>query len=384
MKRPVQDAFMGERWKLVIAAGGTGGHITPALAIGQYLAHVEPSCRIEYVCGGRPVEAEVYRKAGVAPYVMDILPFRRGWLKVFANLHRFRRSLKAAREYLTADPPRVALGMGGYVCAPVITAAAALKIPTLIHEQNAVAGRANRWLSRRVRAVACGYREAAGAFPSEKTVITGNPIRPECYGADRAAALTRWQLSPEQPTLLISGGSQGARRLNQFAADALACLDAAASGFGPIQVLWSCGEANFADLNERLTRRPLRRVTVRLEPFIREMGLAYAAADLAFCRAGAMTLAELTANALPAILVPLPRAVDDHQRRNALPLAQAGCAVIIEESELNGLNLAEQWAALLADPARLSNMRNAARTLGRPRAVEDITAILLRLKGEKP
>ncbi|MCX8037039.1 MAG: undecaprenyldiphospho-muramoylpentapeptide beta-N-acetylglucosaminyltransferase [Candidatus Sumerlaeia bacterium] len=375
---------MKETWKLVIAAGGTGGHITPALAIGEHLARVQPSCRIEYVCGSRPVEADVYRKAGITPHVMEILPFQRGWLKVFANFRRFRRSLKAARDYLAADPPRAALGMGGYVCAPLIAAAAALNIPTLIHEQNAVAGRANRWLSRRVRAIACGYPEAARAFPADKTVVTGNPIRPESYGADRAAARARWQLSPDQPTLLISGGSQGARRLNQFAADALQCLDSVGSALGPIQVLWSCGEANFAELNESLTRRPPRRLTIRLEPFIVEMGLAYAAADLAFCRAGAMTLAELTANALPAILVPLPRAVGDHQRRNALPMAQAGCAVIIEESELNALSLAEQWAALLADPVRLSNMRNAAQTLGRPRAVEEIVAILLRLKGEKP
>jgi UDP-N-acetylglucosamine--N-acetylmuramyl-(pentapeptide) pyrophosphoryl-undecaprenol N-acetylglucosamine transferase len=328
------------------------------------------------------VEIEIYRKAGITPQVIEVVPLVRGWRGLVANVRNFRRALKLAREYLRADRPRVVLGMGGYVSAPVVAEAAADDIPTMIHEQNAVAGRANRWLSRRVRAIACAYPEAAQAFPFAKTRVTGNPVRPEFIGSDRAAALAHWGLGPEAPTLLAFGGSQGARRLNQTLLDALESLDSMATRIGGLQLLWSCGESHFAELNERLERTACRHIAVRLAPFIREMGWAYAVANLAFCRAGAMTLAELTANAVPAILVPLPGATGDHQRLNARPLVDAGAAVLIADSELNGQRLAEQVIGLLSDPHRLEQMWQAGKQLGRPKAVEDIVSIILELRGQ--
>jgi len=377
IRNPQSDA----EWKLVVAAGGTGGHISPALAIADHLAKVEPACHVEFVCGTRPVEIEIYRKAGITPKTVEIERLIPGWRGLLPNLVHLRRAMKTARAYLRAEPPRVVLGMGGYVCVPVVAAASSERIATMIHEQNAVAGRANRWLSRRVQAIACAYPEAARSFPSAKTRVTGNPVRSEFIGGDREAAWRRWSLSPDVPTLLVFGGSQGARRLNEIVFDALGILDKAVTHSRAFQVLWSCGEQNFDEIKPQLERLALQRAVVRLVPFIREMGCAYSIADLALCRAGAMTLAELTANALPAIVVPLPGAVADHQRLNAKPLADAAAAMVIEEGALDGHHLAERVATLLFDPAELARMREAGRRLGRPRAVEEIAAMILKLRG---
>jgi len=373
---------MADRWKIMIAAGGTGGHISPALAIADHLAKADPTCRIEFVCGMRPVEIEIYHKAGISPTAMEIERLARGWRGLLANIFNLRRAIKTARTHLRSDPPRVVLGMGGYVSVPVVAAAAGEGIATMIHEQNAVAGRANRWLSGRVRAVACAYPEAARSFPSAKTRVTGNPVRPESVGGDRESGLRRWELSPDLPTLLVFGGSQGARRLNQLVLDSLESLDGAMASSGNLQVLWSCGDLNFDELRRRLDALQPRHLVVRLVPFIREMGLAYAVADLAFCRAGAMTLAELTANAVPAIVVPLPNAVANHQWFNAKPLGNAGAAIVIAERELDAKKFVERVMTLFFDRARLAQMRAAAGRLGRPRAVAEIVAMLLELRGE--
>jgi UDP-N-acetylglucosamine--N-acetylmuramyl-(pentapeptide) pyrophosphoryl-undecaprenol N-acetylglucosamine transferase len=208
-------------------------------------------------------------------------------------------------------------------------------------------------------------------------------VRPEFVGGDREAGLRRWDLAPDVPTLLMFGGSQGARRLNQLVLDSLESLDGAATS-GRLQLLWICGERNHDEIRERLEHVAPRNLVVRLVPFVREMGLAYAVADLALCRAGAMTLAELTANALPAILVPLPGATANHQWLNAKPLGDAGAAVVIEEHELDGQRLAKHVIALLSDRAELERMRNISGRLGRPQAVAEIVAMIVELRGELP
>jgi len=371
-------------WKLVIAAGGTGGHISPALAVADGVVRLDPACRVEFVCGRRPVELGVYRKAGIEPRAMAMPPPARSWAERLAGLPLYWKAMRAAGAWFATDPPGVVLGMGGYVCVPVVAAALRAGIATMIHEQNAVAGRANRMLGRWVAAVACGYREAAAAFPRRKTVVTGNPVRPEFVGADRGEALRRWDLADGKPTLLVFGGSQGARRLNRLVLEALGGLDSRAAAAGGMQVVWSCGERNFDELHGRLPAMNLANVVVRLVPFIREMGLAYAAADLAVCRAGAMTLAELAANGLPALVVPLPGATAGHQRLNALPFEKAGAVEIAEESELGAGKLAERIGALLFDRARLGRMGEANRRMGRPDAVEKIARMIIGLRGEIP
>lgn len=373
---------MAAAWKMVIAAGGTGGHISPALAIAEHLARVEPECRMEFVCGTRPVELAIYQKAGVEPVVMDIRPLSRGLRGLPVNLFRLLRALRTARGYLRVERPDMVLGMGGYVCVPVVVGAVGQGIPTMIHEQNAVAGRANRWLGRRVRAIACAYEAAAGAFPASKCRVTGNPVRTAFVGGDRGEALARWNLASEVPILLIFGGSQGARRLNEIVLDTLGPLDGAAADFGGLQLVWICGENNFDALNERIRNVSWDHLAIRLVPFVREMGLAYAAADLAVTRAGAMTLAEITANGIPAIVVPFPGATAGHQRLNARPLAKAGAALLVAEQDLHGGRLARELSALFSDRSRLEVMSRASRRLGRPGAAEDIVGMIAALRGK--
>lgn len=376
---------MSEAWKTLIAAGGTGGHISPALAIAEHLVNVDPSCCVQFVCGRRPVELEIYKRAGVAPTTMNVVPLRRGPIGWLANIRNLSRSLAAARAHLANEKPDVVVGMGGYVCVPVVQAAAMKKIPTLIHEQNSVAGRANRWLSRRVRTIACAYPQAARAFPPSKTRVTGNPVRPTVVGCDREAGLREWNLEDGVPTVLLFGGSQGARRLNEIMLEALPRFAAATGGPAGLQLLWACGDANHADLEKKIkTVTDNSPHLIRLIPYIEKMGLAYAATDLAIGRAGAMTLAELTANALPAIIVPLPGATGGHQELNAQPLADAGALIIEKECDLTGPKLAEIVTMLLKDKDRLSEMRKCSKKVAKPNAIGEITKIILELRGELP
>jgi UDP-N-acetylglucosamine--N-acetylmuramyl-(pentapeptide) pyrophosphoryl-undecaprenol N-acetylglucosamine transferase len=274
-------------------------------------------------------------------------------------------------------------GMGGYVTLPVAVAARLAGVPVVLHEQNAIPGIANRLAARLARKVAVGVEAAAEAFPAGKTVTVGNPVRPELARLDRNRLCELGQkelgLDPDRATLLVFGGSQGARHINQ------ALIAATPHWPRPerIQILHACGRRDETDVREawRAANPEARGLLVRIEAFIERMDLAYAACDLALTRAGALTVAELTAAGVPAIMVPLPHATADHQAGNARAVAAAGGGLVLRDADLTGERLAAMAAPLLEDPERLARMSASMAALAFPAAAQEMAALVLEAAG---
>jgi UDP-N-acetylglucosamine--N-acetylmuramyl-(pentapeptide) pyrophosphoryl-undecaprenol N-acetylglucosamine transferase len=291
--------------------------------------------------------------------------------------------MAAARRLIRRHRFDVVCGMGGYVTLPVAIAARLERVPVVLHEQNAVPGIANRLAARVASRIALGVAEAASGFPAGRTVVVGNPVRPELARLDRqglrAEGLAAFGLDPERRTLFVFGGSQGARRINQALV--------AATGHWPqperVQLLHACGRRDQADVRAAWAAADPegRGLLVKVVPFIERMDLAYAAADLALTRAGAVTMAELTATGTPAVMVPLPHAAADHQAANARAVAAAGGAVVVDDAALDGASLVRAAAPLLADPDRLAAMGTAMRELGHPAAAEELAALVVEASG---
>ena len=361
--------------KVLFAGGGTGGHLFPAIAVARELERLEPGCRIEFVGTRYGIEAGMQDQIGhpLSLIAMRSLP-RRISFGLLGFPLRLLRSIVQARRICLRFEPDVVVGTGGYVSAPVIIAAAWRHIPTAIQEQNSYPGLVTRWLARRANLVFLAYRRAAEYLPPKATVkMTGNPIRRSLTGGHRAAALAHFGLRPERKTILILGGSQGARRLNEAVLNGVESLD------DTVQLLWQCGKRDYTDVAARLEKKD---VVISLFPFSNQMELVYAAADLAVARAGALTIAELTACGVPAILVPFPHAAADHQTHNAAEVALAGAAEMIADAELDAMKLVAHAMALVKSD-RLEGMRQAARALGRPDAAADIARDVIQLARHK-
>jgi UDP-N-acetylglucosamine--N-acetylmuramyl-(pentapeptide) pyrophosphoryl-undecaprenol N-acetylglucosamine transferase len=265
--------------------------------------------------------------------------------------------------------PDVVLGTGGYASAGVMFAAALLRIPTVVHEANVVPGRVNRLLAALCTRIAVTYEPSLKCFPAGKAVVTGLPVRPELRHADPAWAIREYGLDPNVPTLVVSGGSGGAQTLNRAVAEALPEL-----ANRRLQVVHQTGRSQLERV--RQSTEGLAGEWYHPTAYVDEMPSLLAAATLILCRGGSSTLAEVTALGLPAIVVPYPHAVADHQTSNAEALVQAGAGVLVRDAELDGARLANEVNALLADPSRLKRMREASRGLGRPDAAQQVADLL--------
>jgi UDP-N-acetylglucosamine--N-acetylmuramyl-(pentapeptide) pyrophosphoryl-undecaprenol N-acetylglucosamine transferase len=274
---------------------------------------------------------------------------------------------QAGRLLRQLDPIAV-IGTGGYASAGVVLAAALQGIPTLIHEQNSVPGRTNRLLGRIVRRVALTFAEAAGYFPSGKSVVTGLPVRPDIARGDRQQALTCFDLKAERRTLLVLGGSLGARSLNRAVREALSLWSNS-----DLQILHQVGRGNWEEHRAALASWP---EWYRSVPYLEAMGDAYAAADLVVCRAGASTLAEVALAGLPSVLVPYPYAHANHQMHNAQSVVAAGAARLLPDDELAGPRLVVEVARLMDDPEDRQRMADASRRLARPDAAGAILDVV--------
>ncbi|MCX7016448.1 MAG: undecaprenyldiphospho-muramoylpentapeptide beta-N-acetylglucosaminyltransferase [Candidatus Sumerlaeota bacterium] len=365
--------------RIALAAGGTGGHVMPALALAEALREEAPGIDLLFFSGSKEQELRWYRAEGAEPVALPAAPLAGGWTGKARGLWCAWKSYRRARRILREWRAQAVVGLGGYVSGPCVLAGARLGLPTLIHEQNAVAGKTNRWLAPRVTAVATTYPKAfARAGRIRRLVATGNPIRRRVLPpASPAQGRERFGLDPERPTLLVCGGSQGAKRLNDALLEFLA--SPGAREIGNLQFLWIAGAANVEQVRERLRGAGGGEGRARLVPFIEDMGLAYAVSDVVLCRAGSASLAEAAAWGLPAIVVPLPWAADDHQRRNAEWFAKEGACLVVEERRLNARQLTEALASILGDPVARRAMSEAARRLARPRAARDLARLALEI-----
>ena len=359
---------------MVIAGGGTGGHLMPSLSIATALRRIHPDWRILLVGARRGLEATLL-PARTFPFVL--LPaepiYRRQWWKNFRWPVLALRLVREVDRLLEQERPAVVVGTGGYAAGPVVWRAARRGIPTAMLELNASPGVAVRWLAGAVREIWLGSPEARRRLrPGRRTTIvdTGAPITPP-EPALREEVLRRFGLDPARPVLLVTGGSQGALALNQVVAEWIA-----SGGASGVQVLWATGRATFGRF-ESYHRPP----QVQVYDFLDPIGPAYAVATLALSRAGMMTLAELCAWGIPSILVPLPSAAADHQTPNARAMAAAGASLHVRQQELTPGRLGDLVSELLADPARLGAMGEAALARAHPAATSEIVARIGILSG---
>lgn len=350
--------------RVIVAGGGTGGHLFPGLAVADALARRRP-CHTVFVGSSRGIETRVVPQRG---YPLRTLPVRalrgQGALDTARAALRVPVSVAAAWRMLGEIRPDVLVGVGGYASAPAVVAAWMRGVATVLLEQNAHPGLTNRVLARFADRVCVSFPESAAYFPRGRTVETGNPVRPSsAVGAG----------PHEGFSILVFGGSAGARRLNEVGVEAVAAL---ARRGGALRVVHQTGAAE-KDVVERRYRE--HGVAADVRAFIDDMASAYAAADLVVCRAGATTLAELTALGKPAVLVPYPFAADDHQRKNAESLVSRGAALLILDRDLTADGLAAVIGSLRDDPDRLVAMARAAKALGRPDAAERVVDVCLEL-----
>jgi UDP-N-acetylglucosamine--N-acetylmuramyl-(pentapeptide) pyrophosphoryl-undecaprenol N-acetylglucosamine transferase len=354
--------------RVLIAGGGTGGHLYPGIAVAREVLRRVPDAVVTFAGTARGLESRVVPREGFA---LDVL--RSAGLKGTSARARARgiallpASALDAWRILSRRAPRVVVGVGGYSSGPVVLAAALRRIPTLLLEQNAVPGFTNRTLARFVSAAAVTFEESVTYFGG-KAFVAGNPVRSEFF--DTAAAPRE---PAGRPRVLIFGGSQGAHAINMAMVAAAPRLAARRGG---LAITHQTGERDLDRVREGYRRAGL---DARVEPFLFAMDAEVKAADLVVCRAGATTIAELTAAGRPALLVPLPTAADDHQRRNAEVLARAGAADLLDQRELTGPVLADRIIALVEDASRRGAMAGAARRLARPDAAAVIVDRLLEL-----
>lgn len=355
--------------KILIAGGGTGGHLFPALALAEAFKERDPQSEVLFVGSRRGLEGSLVEKEGFPLKTIDLASLKgKDWLGKIRALFVVPRSLVQAAGVLRGFRPDFVLGVGGYASGPVVLAAWVLGYKTFLQEQNVFPGLSNRILGRFVDRAFISFAESAGHFPKGKAVLTGNPVRRRLRAGIGSAASGPF-------TLLIFGGSQGAHRLNQTMAAALPLLRDLK---GKIRFIHQTGEKDFSEVRGAYEREGFE---AEVRPFIHDMERVYGLADLVLCRAGATTLFELMALGKPAILVPYPFAANDHQTLNAESLVKAGAAQRVADGELSPETVERLLRELAADPLRLKKMGERALALARPEAAREIVNLCYETAG---
>lgn len=363
--------------KVILSGGGTGGHIYPALTIADQIKKLAPEAEISFVGTQQGLEKDIIPRYGYPLKFIEVAGFKRSLsLDTLRSACKLFSGLYDAYQIIKKEKPDLVIGTGGYVCGPIVFMAALKGIPTCIQEQNAMPGVTNKILSRYVRKVFLGYKEAGKYFQGKaELVYTGNPIRTEILEHERQAAIKELGLDPEKKTILVSGGSRGARSINNAMLEA----ELALSGRNEVQVLHATGDVNYEQYMAEITKRGGVGENIIIKPYLHNMPVALAAADLAVFRAGAIGLAELMAKGVPSVLIPYPYATANHQEFNARAVEAKGAAQVILDKELNGERILEAIEHLLLHTKDLEKMQAAAKALGKPQAAETIAGEALAL-----
>jgi len=364
--------------KVIISGGGTGGHVFPAIAIADAIKDRLPSAEILFVGAKGKIEMDRVPKAGY--------PIKGLWISGFHRKLTLRNllfplkllsSLFKAWRILRSFKPQLAIGVGGFASGPVLEVASRMGVPTLIQEQNSYAGVTNRLLAKKVDKICVAYEGMEKYFPAAKLIITGNPVRKQLFkrSAGREEGYAHFRLDPAKKTIFLFGGSLGARSLNRAVADNRELL----AKQKEVQLIWQVGKLYV----EEYRQSPVAQLpNVRLYAFIDRMDLAYAAADVVICRAGALTIAELCMVGKPAILVPSPNVAEDHQTKNAMALVEKDAAVIIRDGEASEKMIANALA-LLWDDNRQQELSANIKMMARPDAAEHIAEEVMDLVEER-
>ncbi len=379
--------------RVVVTGGGTGGHIYPALAVAQALLNETDGVDVLYVGNATSLESQLVPQQGIPFESISFSGMPRGGglgrLVALLNwLVQLLRAIQTAKGILKAYSPHVVLGTGGYVSAPVLFAAKALKIPYVVHEPDAMPGLVNRMMSRWA-SLATGAFDVSGKLMSAwRFIATGNPIRSQIHPISitepeedrltrRQTALQAMGLSFDlnKPILIVVGGSQGAKTLNQAVVQALPQL----VGTLGLQIIHQSGQKLYEETQKIVPESYQHHPSYQLLPYFQEMWHPLALADLALCRAGSLSLSEMYLAGIPTILVPYPFAAADHQRKNAQASAAAGASIVLEDKECTGENITQCLSELLQRPERIQAMRDAALDLAHPDATDVLVSEILAL-----
>ena len=344
--------------KILIGGGGTGGHIYPALALARYAQAKDSSNEILFVGSAGGLENKIVPASGFPLVTIPARGFQRNFKHFGAVIRDLSRGLRQAGKAINQFRPNVVLGTGGYVAAPVVISALLKKYPVVIHEQNALPGMVNRRLARFVKRVCLSFADTEKRLPrSSRVVFTGNPRASEVSSLSRDEGCRYFGFDPKDRNILVYGGSRGALKLNQVVTAYLK----ANSLPEKVNLIYVTGDIYYDDVSGELGRLPER---IRLFPYLEQMPLALAAADLAVTRSGATTLAEITALGIPALLIPSPNVVENHQYHNARLLSDAGAAVLINEEEFDHERLRQEIDRLIGEPALLDKMSANSKSIG--------------------
>ena len=357
--------------KVLVSGGGTGGHIYPAVSLVKYIKAKHPDADFLFVGTKKGLESKIVPDQGIPFETIEIQGFKRSLsLSNFKTIQLFLSSIKKAKQIIRKFEPDIVIGTGGYVCGSVVYAAHKLNIPTIIHEQNSVAGMTNKFLSRYVDKIGICFSDVAKDFPSEKVVMVGNPRAQEVANIKKSEVLSQYDLKTDIPTVLIFGGSRGALAINEAVLDSLEMLKTK-----PYQVLYASGEIYFSDVEEKWATITGEKSNIKLVPYIKNMENVLANVDVVVGRAGATSLAEITSLGLPSILIPSPNVTNDHQTKNAQSLVDKQAAVMIPNAELNQETLVAKIDELMLD----SDKRLAMAASSKKEGIQDATDRLYRL-----
>ena len=354
--------------RFIISGGGTGGHIFPAIAIADELKRRLPDAEILFVGAKDRMEMQKVPQAGYPIEGLWISGLQRklSWQNLLFPL-KFISSLLKSRSIIKRFKPDAVIGTGGFASGAVVKVAGQMGIPTFIQEQNSYAGITNKMLAKNAHKICVAYDGMEQFFPKEKIVKTGNPIRDGLLniGEYRSEGLSYFHLDSQRKTLLVLGGSLGARRINQLIEQQLPLFEQLG-----VQVLWQCGKLYYEEYKKYNSEQ------VRVLAFIDRMELAYAAADVIISRAGASSVSELCVVGKPVIFIPSPNVAEDHQTKNARAIADKQAAILLRESELNE-QFANTFSKLIADEAQQEALSAHIKALAQPNATKDIVNLIL-------
>jgi UDP-N-acetylglucosamine--N-acetylmuramyl-(pentapeptide) pyrophosphoryl-undecaprenol N-acetylglucosamine transferase len=360
--------------KVVIAGGGTGGHLFPGLALAEEFKKRDNSAEVVFVGTEHGIEARVIPREGYPlKFVRAEGIVGKSFIRKVRSIAKVFLSLWDSYRILNSVMPDMVIGVGGYASGAAVLVAHLKSIPTMIHEQNSVPGMANRILSKFVDQVCITYQESLPVFPRGKTFLTGNPVRAKILRGEREAAQKLFSLDREMFTVFVFGGSSGAASINRTMVDALNYLGEYRE---KIQFLHQTGEKDYESVREAYRKSGFKGMVA---PFIYQMAEAYAAAEMVISRAGATTLAELTALGKPSLLVPYPHSAGRHQEFNAIKLREMGAAFVVFDNEMSGELLARHIREMFGSELVRKDMQRASRGLGRPEACARIVDIALSL-----
>ena len=365
---------MEKELRVIISGGGTGGHIFPAVSIANAIKALRPDAKILFVGALGRMEMQRVPAAGYEIKGLPICGFdRKNLLKNFKVLYKIWKSQRMAKQIIKDFQPQVAVGVGGYASGPTLNKAAAMGIPCLIQEQNSYAGVTNKLLAKKAEKICVAYEGMERFFPAEKIILTGNPVRQALLDTtiSREDAIKSFSLNPTKKTILLVGGSLGARTINE---SVLQHLDLVKSS--DVQFIWQTGKYYSAAIAEQLKGQDIP--NLKVTDFISDMGAAYKAADLVISRAGASSISEFCLIGKPVILVPSPNVAEDHQTKNALALSTRSAAIYVKDAEAPA-TLLELAVKTVNDGAKLKSLSENVLKLALPDSAEIIAKEVIKL-----